>query len=171
MQSTKNTANIQTGISRRHAEVVHLWLQHINCINTNNAAHCAVLCCYVTALKQVMTKLVVTPMNFTCLLSPNIAQSADTLTKSASHNCTITYRPLKVPVCVCVWERERECVCVCVCMWEREQEIECVCWERERERECVCVCVCERERERERACPPYTCTHTLNAKMKGKSQI
>jgi len=38
--------------SRRHAEVVHLWLQHINCIKTNNAAHYAVLCCYVTALKK-----------------------------------------------------------------------------------------------------------------------
>ena len=102
IQSTKNTANVQTDISRRHAEVVYLQLQQVNCINTNNATNYAVLCSYITALKLVMTKLVVTPMNFTYLLSPNTAQSADTLTKSASRNCTITYRPLKDIVCVCV---------------------------------------------------------------------
>lgn len=37
---------------------------------TNNKAYW--LCC-ITATKQVMTKPVVTPMNFMCLLSPNFA--------------------------------------------------------------------------------------------------
>jgi hypothetical protein len=47
-------------------------------------------------------------MNFTCLLSPNIAQSADTLNKKMPPTIVPSLTDLSRSLCVCVRERERE---------------------------------------------------------------
>jgi hypothetical protein len=104
-QITKTTFNIQTvmflEVCRSDPPVAPACQLH-----QHNAVHNGVLCCYVTATKQVMTMPVVTPMNFTCLLSPNFAQSADTLNKTCLlllyHHIQLSQGP---SVCVCVRAR------------------------------------------------------------------
>jgi 4-hydroxy-3-methylbut-2-enyl diphosphate reductase IspH len=69
MQSTKTAFNLQLGIFHEARDrdvslvIPACQLHH----HTNNTM------CYATATKQAMTKLMVTPMNFVCLLSPNFA--------------------------------------------------------------------------------------------------